>query len=72
MAEITHPVRKRELLEKLYSLGVIPLSEAITRKRTYPTKVFVDGLLIGYHADGAKLVKSVRELRRRGEISRGS
>ncbi|MEM4021092.1 MAG: DNA-directed RNA polymerase subunit B, partial [Nitrososphaerota archaeon] len=69
MAEITHPVRKRELLEKLYSLGVIPLSEAITRKRTYPTKVFVDGLLIGYHADGAKLVKSVRELRRRGEIS---
>ena len=69
MAEITHPVRKRELLEKLYSLGVIPLPEAITRKKTYPTKVFVDGLLIGYHADGVKLVKTMRELRRKGEIS---
>ncbi|MCD6592381.1 MAG: DNA-directed RNA polymerase subunit B, partial [Thaumarchaeota archaeon] len=68
-AEISYPVRKRGLLEKLYSLGVVPLSEAIMKRKHYAAKVFVDGLLIGYHANGEKLVENLRELRRRGEIS---
>ncbi|MCD6420902.1 MAG: DNA-directed RNA polymerase subunit B [Thaumarchaeota archaeon] len=68
-AEISYPVKKRVLLEKLYSLGVVPLSEAIMRRRHYAAKVFVDGLLIGYHANGEKLAQNIRELRRRGEIS---
>ncbi|RLG05749.1 MAG: DNA-directed RNA polymerase subunit B, partial [Thaumarchaeota archaeon] len=68
-AEISYPVKKRGLLEKLYSLGVVPLSEAIMKRKHYAAKVFVDGLLIGYHANGEKLVENLRELRRRGEIS---
>ena len=39
------------------------------RRRHYAAKVFVDGLLIGYHANGEKLAQNLRELRRRGEIS---
>jgi len=68
-AEISYPVKKRGLLEKLYSLGVVPLSEIITMRKRYNTKVFVDGLLTGYHTDGEKLVEVLRDLRRRREIS---
>ena len=68
-AEISYPVKKRAILEKLYSLGVVPLSEALIKRRRYAAKVFVDGLLVGYHANGEKLVQNLRELRRRGEIS---
>ena len=69
MAEISYPIKKRSLLEKLYSLGVIPLSEMITRRKHYAAKVFVDGLLIGYHTNGEKLIGILRELRQKGEIS---
>jgi len=68
-AEISYPVKKRGLLEKLYSLGVVPLSEVIVKRRHYRTKIFVDGLLVGYHVNGEELARSLRELRRRGEIS---
>ncbi|MEM4969027.1 MAG: DNA-directed RNA polymerase subunit B [Nitrososphaerota archaeon] len=68
-AEITTQAKKRELLEKLYSVGVVPLTEMLSRKKTYSTKVFVDGLLIGFHTNGKELVKALRELRRNGEIS---
>ena len=68
-AEISYPAKKRGLLEKLYSLGVVPLSEVIVKRRRYRTKIFVDGLLIGYHVNGEELARSLRELRRKGEIS---
>ena len=69
MAEISYPIKKRSLLEKLYSLGVIPLSEMISKRKHYAAKVFVDGLLIGYHTNGEKLISILRELRQKGEIS---
>ncbi len=68
-AEISYPAKKRGLLEKLYSLGVVPLSEVIVKRRQYRTKIFVDGLLVGYHVNGEELARSLKELRRRGEIS---
>jgi len=68
-AEISFPARKRELLETLYSLGVVPLTEVIMKRKAYTAKVFVDGLLVGYHVNGEKLAESLRVLRRRGEIS---
>ncbi|MCL7383594.1 MAG: DNA-directed RNA polymerase subunit B [Thaumarchaeota archaeon] len=68
-ATISHQAKKRELLERLYSSGVLPFTEMLSRRRVYPTKVFVDGLLVGFHINGKELVKTLRELRRRNEVS---
>ena len=68
-AEISFPAKRREVLEKLFSLGVLPFTEALSRRKPLPVKVFVDGLLVGYHTKGEELAKNLRELRRRGEIS---
>ena len=68
-AEFSFPMNKREVLDKLYALGVMPLSEAINRKKFLPAKVFVDGLLVGFHHNGQELVNELRSLRRNGEIN---
>jgi DNA-directed RNA polymerase subunit B len=68
-AEFSFPMNKREVLDKLYALGVMPLSEAINRKKFLPAKVFVDGLLVGFHPNGQELVTELRNLRRNGEIN---
>ncbi|MCX8192457.1 MAG: DNA-directed RNA polymerase subunit B [Nitrososphaeria archaeon] len=68
-AMVSHQAKKRELLERLYSVGVLPFTEMLSRRKFYPVKVFVDGLLIGFHVNGKDLVKNLRDLRRRGEIS---
>ncbi|PUA31656.1 MAG: DNA-directed RNA polymerase subunit B [Candidatus Terraquivivens tikiterensis] len=68
-AEFSFPMNRREVLDKLYVLGVMPLSEAISRKRFLSTKVFVDGLLVGFHPNGQELVTELRNLRRNGEIN---
>jgi len=69
-AEFSFQADKREILDKLFQLGVIPLSEVISRRREFPTtKVFVDGLLVGYHQSGNWLTNELRRLRREGEIS---
>ncbi len=68
-AEFSFSINKREVLDKLYILGVMPLSEAINRKKFLSTKVFVDGLLVGFHPNGQELVAELRNLRRNGEIN---
>lgn len=68
-AEFSFSMNKREVLDKLYILGVMPLSEAINRKKFLPAKVFVDGLLVGFHPNGQELVTELRSLRRNGEIN---
>ncbi|MEM1708650.1 MAG: DNA-directed RNA polymerase subunit B, partial [Nitrososphaerota archaeon] len=68
-AEFSFSMNKREVLDKLYILGVMPLSEAINRKKFLPAKVFVDGLLVGFHSNGQELVTELRNLRRNGEIN---
>ena len=49
--------------------GLISTEETDMELRRLGTKVFVDGRLIGYSAEPKQLVKNVREIRRRGEIS---
>ncbi|MCS7142335.1 MAG: DNA-directed RNA polymerase subunit B [Aigarchaeota archaeon] len=65
---------KKDLREKLWSLGVI--STVVTeeegrggKRRTYNTKVYVDGELVGFHERGEELVRQLKEARRNGEIS---
>ncbi len=69
-AEISFQANKKDLMDKLYMLNVIPLNEIIARKKAPPpVKVFVDGVLEGYHHDATSLVNELRRLRREGEIS---
>ncbi len=59
-----------EVVEALPSrFGIVPTGEADLELRKSGTKIFVDGCLIGYIEDPVRLVSSVREDRRRGEIS---
>ncbi|MEM3096845.1 MAG: DNA-directed RNA polymerase subunit B [Nitrososphaerota archaeon] len=69
-AEFSFPANKREALDRLFQLGVIPLAEIIQKKRHPPSgKVFVDGLLIGYHQNGQWLANELRRQRREGLVS---
>ncbi|RLI13080.1 DNA-directed RNA polymerase subunit B [Candidatus Bathyarchaeota archaeon] len=53
----------------LYERGVVPLAEASRELKISGAKVFVDGCPIGYHSFPRKLVKELREARRRGDLS---
>jgi len=55
--------------QELYQRGVIPSAEANETIRISGAKVFVDGCPIGYHDSPSKLVKELREDRRKGKIS---
>ncbi|MEM4407906.1 MAG: DNA-directed RNA polymerase subunit B, partial [Candidatus Caldarchaeum sp.] len=69
-AELSFQANKKDLMDKLYQLNVIPLNEIIARKKAQPpVKVFVDGVLEGYHTNGTMLVNEIRRLRREGAIS---
>lgn len=68
-AEISFQMNRKEVLDKLYALGVIPLSDFTATRRKAMAKVFIDGLLIGYHPNGQELVSELRRLRREGEIN---
>jgi DNA-directed RNA polymerase subunit B len=69
-AEISFQANKKDLMDKLFQLNVIPLNEIIAKKKTPPpVKVFVDGVLEGFHSSGASLVNELRRLRREGLIS---
>jgi DNA-directed RNA polymerase subunit B len=62
-------VNPEEVERILYRLGVVPVHEADTDLRGSGAKLFVDGRLIGYCTDPYRLVREVREMRRRGELS---
>ncbi|MCX8171818.1 MAG: DNA-directed RNA polymerase subunit B'', partial [Candidatus Bathyarchaeota archaeon] len=62
----TDPERvKREL----YKRGAIPLFEADEKLRATGTKIFINGVPIGYCDDPEALVNDIRRARRMGEIS---
>ena len=56
-----------DIIEKLYEIGVLHFDEAGELRRD-GSRVFVDGKLVGYYADGNKLAISLRDLRRRSKI----
>ncbi len=76
-ATISVGVDEKEVEKVLYDLGVIPILkifEDLREGRIDPAtlngwaKVFLNGTIIGYHPDGAKLVEEIRKLRRQGKI----
>ncbi|MBS7643281.1 DNA-directed RNA polymerase subunit B [Candidatus Bathyarchaeota archaeon] len=62
-------INPEEVERILYRLGVTPVHEADTDLRGSGAKLFVDGRLIGYCTDPYRLIREVREMRRRGELS---
>ncbi len=81
MAYVSVGIPEEEVEPVLYKLGVKPIKEVIKEAKKqlqegyeYPefltwSKVYLNGRLIGYHPDGAKLANEIRKLRRQGKIS---
>lgn len=59
----------KSVLDKILSkFGIISVAKADQETRLTATKIFVDGVLVGYSHSGEALVKEIRSLRRRGVI----
>ncbi len=69
MASASVGVNPEKVRRELYRRGVVPLLEADRMLKINGAKVFVNGFPIGYHPNPEKLVREIREARRRGEIS---
>ncbi len=72
---ITVGVDEKQVESRLYKLGVIKIEDAIheamkgkEEKFLGMYRVYLNGRLIGYHPDGKKLVRTLRELRRKGKL----
>jgi DNA-directed RNA polymerase subunit B len=72
LCEVTNPSRgKKDVLNWVYRLHVIRVEEAIRKGGVLPpARVFVDGVMVGFHDDGRKLAADLRGLRREGLLSR--
>ena len=69
MASLSVGVDSERVRRELYKRGVVPLLEADRMLKINGAKVFVNGFPVGYHPNPEKLVREIREARRRGEIS---
>ncbi len=76
MASVSVGVPESTVEPILRNLGVLPIDKVIEEaKKKGPeaflswSRVYLNGKLIGYHPDGARLAREIRRLRRRGEIS---
>ncbi|MEM2856027.1 MAG: DNA-directed RNA polymerase subunit B [Candidatus Nitrosocaldaceae archaeon] len=67
-AVISVSVHTAEIIEKLYELGVIHINDASNEIKANGCKIFVDGRLIGFTADGVSLANKLRFLRRNNKI----
>jgi len=68
-AAISVGVEPERVKQDLYRRGVIPSIDASEIIRLEGAKIFVDGVLIGYHENPQKLVADLRKARRKGDIS---
>ncbi|MCG2879834.1 MAG: DNA-directed RNA polymerase subunit B [Vulcanisaeta sp.] len=68
LATVTVGVDENEVEKLLYDLGVIPILTA-RKNGVKGTEVYLNGRLIGIHTDPDRLVMTIREMRRRGQIS---
>ena len=67
-ALISVSVPVAEIIEKLFELGVRSMDESSSELRENGTRIFVDGRLMGYSADGEHLTNTLRYMRRSGKI----
>lgn len=67
-AIISVSVPSAEVIEKLYELGVVHVTDAKDSLKEDGGRVFVDGRFIGYVEDGDRLAETLRSLRRSGKL----
>ena len=68
-ATISVGVNSEKMRQMIFSMGVMPVSEANETMKLSGAKVFVDGNIVGYCNSPAELTKEFRDKRRSGEIS---
>jgi DNA-directed RNA polymerase subunit B len=68
-ASISVAVNPEEVRSIVYGLGVVPALDSPQELRLVGAKVFINGLLIGYHPSSSELVRELRCKRRKGEVS---
>ncbi|MGQ9478452.1 MAG: DNA-directed RNA polymerase subunit B [Thermoproteota archaeon] len=66
--QVSVSVDKSVIENILSKFGLIPVRKADLETRLSATKIFIDGVLVGYSYSGEVLVKEIRNLRRRGAI----
>ena len=69
MASVSVGTDPEKVKRTLLHLGAIPAKFADERMRHEGAKIFVEGYLLGYTVNPDMLVETVREMRRRGEVS---
>jgi DNA-directed RNA polymerase subunit B len=67
-AIISVSVPTSEVIEKLYELGAVHVTDAKDQLKENGSRVFVDGRLIGYVDDAEELAQTLRTLRRTGKL----
>lgn len=67
-AVISVSVPTAPIIERLYELGVIQVTDASESIKDKGAKVFVEGRLIGFAPNGETLAKTLRILRRSGKL----
>jgi DNA-directed RNA polymerase subunit B len=67
-AIISVSVPSAEVIEKLYELGVVHVTDAKDSLKENGSRVFVDGRFIGYVENAEKLAETLRGLRRTGKL----
>jgi len=62
-------VSSERIKKTLYDMGVVPIQDASETLKLSGTKVFVDGVVVGYCTNPLEIVTEFRNRRRNGEIS---
>ncbi|MFZ2070089.1 MAG: DNA-directed RNA polymerase subunit B [Halobacteriota archaeon] len=69
MVEITVGVEPESFKSALYALDIVPPARSLEIDAKVRTRIFVNGIFIGFSTDPEDFVESVRSMRRAGEIS---